>query len=355
MSFIEKPKFDISFYLPFQQDNISSIPTNIDDYWDWVCTNSSMAEGKYSWTLQTFLQFRKAGIPCNLKTEMPKKGIVVTHRDFLPIHQIPYPDLFVVCIKPDRKAHPWAQQYITQNHSDPILHKLSPDRVSKALSWPQPSLIPRNENRGTLIENIAYLGRLNNLEPELQTAAWKEEMHSLGFNWQFIPMAMWNDYSNIDVTVSIRGWKQTESKQDAVIDWNSKPPNKLTNSWLANVPAIVGDEPSFQSIQGAGQDYLLARNSDELKSALLSLRSNHDHYRNLQKRGTTRATEYSVAAVQTCWQNLIQEDIFHAYENWMKLSPFKRQSINLARMFHYFGKVRNLIDPLAGVTRSLRK
>ncbi len=355
VSFIGKSLVDVTFYLPFQRDRISSIPMNIDDYWAWVCSNSGMAEGKYSWTLQTFLQLREIGVPCFLKTELPKKGIVITHRDFLPIYQIPYPDLFVVCIKPDRKEHPWAQQYIVQSHTDPILHKMGADRVSEALHWPQPSLIPRNNDRGTRVENIAYFGRLHNLEPKLQTAAWKEEMLALGFNWQFVPMEMWNDYSNVDVTVSIRGWGESGLKGDAVTDWHSKPPTKLTNSWLANVPAIVGNEPAFKDIRSAGSDCLVVGSTDELKSALLNLRSNHEHYRELQKLGTACAKEFSVNAVRTCWKDIIQGDVSHAYENWMKLGKFKRQLINVARMVRYFANTKNIIDPLTGMIRSFRK
>jgi len=348
-------EIDIAFYLPFKRDGISNIPSNIDDYWSWICANSGKGEGKYSWTLQTFLHLKQGGTSCSLVTELPKKGVIITHRDFLPVHQLPFPDLFVVCIKPDRKEHPWAQHYIVQNHNDPILQKVDAVRVSETLFWPQPSLIPRNQNRGTCVENIAYLGRLMNLEPELQTAAWKDTMHDLGFNWKFIPMHMWNDYSNIDVTVSIRGWSDSRSKLDAVTDWNSKPPTKLTNSWLANVPAIVGDEPAFQAVRGIGTDCLVARSADELKSALIELRDNHTYYQNLQQRGIARAKEFSADAITKKWQDIISGDVLHAYEDWMKLSKFKRQAINIFRLIRYFTNSKNVIDPMRGIIRSLNK
>ena len=262
MFHIGQSEVSVAFYLPYQRDGISSIPSSIDDYWTWVCSNSGMAEGKYSWTLQTYLQLSQMGVPCSLRTKLPREGIIITHRDFLPIYQIPYPDLFVVCIKPDRKEHPWAQHYIVQNKKDPIFHRLNSNRVSEALSWPQPSLIPRDKNRDSRVENIAYFGRLDNLEPELQTDAWKDEMRSIGFNWQNIPMGTWNDYRNIDITISIRGWVESKSKSGAVTDWDSKPPTKLTNSWLANVPAIVGDEPAFHAACVAGVDCIVVKSID---------------------------------------------------------------------------------------------
>jgi hypothetical protein len=291
-----------------------------------------------------------------LATELPKRGIVITHRDFLPIYQVPYPDLFVVCIKPDRKEHPWAQHYIVQNHTDPILNKINKSRVSVIpCFWSQPSLIPRDNSRGAQVLDIAYFGRLNNLAPELQTDAWKEEMLAFGFNWQTVPMKKWNNYFDIDVTVSIRGWDISESKGDAVTDWDSKPPNKLTNSWLSNVPAIVGDEPAFRAVCESGIDSLVVKNLDELKSALLNLREDNELFRNLQKYGAARAKEFSVSEAQSKWLNMIQGDIFHAHENWMKLSKFKRQFINITRMIRYFANAKNIKDLLSGVIRSFRK
>jgi len=346
---------DIVFYLPYQRDGISTIPGSIDGYWAWACASDGLVTGKYDWTLQTYLLLRQYGVPCSIKTELPTKGIVITHRDFLPIYQAPYPNLFVACIKPDRKEHPWAQHYIVQNSQDPIFQKLSRERVSETRFWPQSSLIPRKSARGSLVKNIAYFGRMDNLEPELQSAAWREEMLSLGLNWQTVPMESWNDYSQIDVTVSIRGWDQSKTKVDAVTNWDSKPPNKLTNSWLANVPAIVGDEPAYQSVCEGKLGCIIVRNKDQLKAELLKLRDRSEYYHNQQNFGAARAPDFSVGALQKSWQSIINEKIFPVYEKWMKLSKLKRQSINIARMLVYFSNIKNVTDPLIGLARTIKK
>src|SRR5690606_32884295 len=111
-----------------------------EEYWSWIVRHRSVGEGKYSWTLQTYLYLRAAGVPCVLAKEFPQRGIVITHRDFLPVFQLPRSDVFLVCIKPDRKEHTWAQHYVVQNRSDRTFSQFGAHRVSETPSWPQPSL-----------------------------------------------------------------------------------------------------------------------------------------------------------------------------------------------------------------------
>ncbi|EAR11144.1 glycosyltransferase [Reinekea blandensis] len=342
----------LNFYLPYHLDGIADLPRSIEEYWDWVCKNSSNGEGKYSWTLQTYLYLKESGVPCRIATQLPGTGIVISHRDFLPSTLIPNPNLFLVCIKPDRKPHTWANYYILQSSYDPITRKLRNNQYQVTPSWPQPSLKPRTVSESR-VKHIAFFGRTNNLATELNTDEWVSKLKKLGFNWMVIPMTEWDDYSDIDVTVSIRGWNEIlhSNARDTVFDWNVKPPAKLTNSWLAKVPAIVGDEKVFLDTGEEGQDFLVARDSEDLIKKLLTLRSDPGLYNRLQVNGLAKAYNYSPEKLIDDWRTLFEKTLLPEYRSWMERPYITRSMVNWWKCLSFFIKPKNILDPIKGLLR----
>lgn len=352
---VSDPPIVLQFYLPYPKDRLADLPRCPDDYWAWIVRHRSVGEGKYSWTLQTYLYLRAAGISCALATEFPRRGIVITHRDFLPVFQFPRSDVFLVCIKPDRKEHTWAQHYVVQNRSDKTFAQFGAYRVSDTPSWPQPSLVARDEGRGDLCVNIAYFGRMMNLAPELQVEQWGRELRGLGLRWMRMPLEKWNDYSQVDVTVSIRGFGESAATDDPVLDPDSKPPAKLTNSWLAGVPAVVGAESSYRNIRQSDLDFLEVGTRSELIAALVRLRDDKALYEKMRAHAAVRAHEFSVAGVRRRWEAILETEILARYEAWQKMGRVKRQATNLLRLFRYFAQKRNMKDAMTVLTRGLRR
>ena len=101
----------IYFYLP-QKDWLDDMPEQPDVYWE------QFGKGIYCWTLQTYLYLKADGFPCNLVGTIPDEGIVIAHRDSLPYELRPTPKVLMVCIKPDRNPHPYAQLQVVQNPQD---------------------------------------------------------------------------------------------------------------------------------------------------------------------------------------------------------------------------------------------
>ena len=196
---------------------------------------------------EAYLHLKAAGYPAQLLAKFPKSGLVVSHRDFLPIHLRPRAGTFLVCIKPDRKPHTWAHFYIVQNKADKIVARM-PGRVRDVPFWPQPGLLPRSESRGTRCERATYFGHLVNLAPELNAPEWTSDMQAVGFTWHVPGLPEWHDYRETDIAVSVRQFGQAAAPDNPVLNPNSKPPSKLVNSWLAGVPAIVGRESSFAAV-----------------------------------------------------------------------------------------------------------
>jgi hypothetical protein len=332
----------ISFYVPPRKEMREPLPERVEDYWPWLSSHRKIADGKYAWTLQTFLYLRAAGADVALVRSMPARGIVVSHRDFLPLTLVPSPNVFLVCIKPDRREHTWAHFYVVQNPNDKIF---SSDkygwRAADMPHWPQGSMIVRRPERGDRCEHVAYFGRTLNLAPEFQTPEWAAQLRDLGFTWTIVPHQRWHDYSDVDVTVAARAFGD-RIETDPLLDPNSKPPSKLINSWLAGVPAVLGAESSFRNIRRHPLDYLEVTSTEALKAALLELRANPTLYRDMVAHGHVRAREFSAEAYATVWRNLF-EDVTRRYERWMRRGPVHRQGVNLMNVAAFFANRQNLM------------
>jgi hypothetical protein len=334
---------NIQFYVPFRGEIREPLPQTLGDYWPWLSQHRGIAGGKYSWTLQTYLHLREAGVRCTLVRTFPSRGLVVAHRDFLPITMRPLADVFLVCIKPDRREHTWAHYYIVQNRSDPVFGRVGEGRAKALPYWPQPSLLPRGPERGTTCENVAYLGRSINLAEELRSPEWASSLGEHGLTWSIVPVQDWNDYRQIDICVAVRGFAGQAASADPIFNPNSKPPSKLINSWLAGVPAVVGEESAFRAIRTSPLDYLEVRTLDELTAAILSLKNDPGLYRRMVAHGRARAAEFSAAAVARCWHDMFLDEIVPAYAAWMRQSRMRRRYLNARSTAAFFANRQNLL------------
>lgn len=332
----------VIFYLPFTNDGIVTVPSRVEDYWPWLSRHRRVGGGKYAWTLQTYLHLRDAGVSCQLANRFPTRGIVISHRDFLPVFLRPRVGVFLICIKPDRQAHTWAHYYIVQNGHDSVRStRKGRNRTTVLPVWPQPALIPRRADRGDLCRNVAYFGRNLNLADELKAHGWRRELAALDFNWSVPSLEHWNDYSAVDVTLSVRSFGGEGPSTDPVFDANSKPPSKLINSWIAGVPAIVGRESAYESIRESPLDYLDAGTPDEAKEALIELRTNRHRYHQMVAHGRLRARDFTAEALSRRWQAMLRFDVSAAYAEWRRQGPLQRGFASARGVINYLTRVEH--------------
>jgi hypothetical protein len=333
----------IQFYVPASEFPDGAVPDSLDAYWPWAAKHTSVGEiGRITWTLKTFLYLKEHQVPAALVTTFPSSGIVASHRDYLPLHLRPRPDVFLVCIKPDRKEHTWAQFYIVQNEQDRIFSGRLADRARYVMHWPQPHLRPRDQRRGPRCENVGYFGRPVNLAPELAADDWATDLAELGFQWRVVPSTEWHDYGTIDVTVSVRAFEQATGDRDPLLDPHSKPPSKLINSWAAGVPAIVGRESAYRNLRRTTLDYLEAGSPPELIAGLQRLRTDRGLYNAMVANGLERARAFSAQAVCEQWQRLIELDIIPAYRAWMRRGRLARLYATAHRLASFASTPGNL-------------
>jgi hypothetical protein len=83
-----------------------------------------------------------------------------------------------------------------------------------------------------------------------------------------------------------------------------KPVSKLTNAWLAEVPALLNDEPAYLKLRTDPLDYISIDSAQDVFSAVRWLRSTPGMYWAMVERGRKRGVEYTVDALRARWMNL---------------------------------------------------
>lgn len=194
-----------------------------------------------------------------------------------------------------------------------------------------------------------------NLANELKTKEWKYKLEKLGFSWFIAPKEKWHDYRNIDLTISVREFGENNRTENPLFDPDSKPPSKLINSWLAGVPAILGQESSYQNLRQNPLDFIEVRSKQELIQSLMEIRENKELYRKMVENGLRRAMEYSTKEVRCEWEEVIEREIYPCYEKWNRLSKYKRQYFNLINILLYLMNRKNLSDLIDGAIKEIKK
>ena len=319
----------------------SDIPESPDAHWP------GFGFGIYTWTIQTFLRLRDAGVACELVSELPERGVVVAHRECLSAIDGKYSgrvastkDRFIVDICADLYPYAPANLHIVQN---PRMVRFGPTFIY-VRHWPQPGLIARAPERGATFRNIAYFGNEKNLSDDLRSPQWERELEARDLAWTrrfqafyyndpatYAPASFWSDYSEIDAVVAVRRAPRGggESTHD------QKPASKLYNAWIAGVPAILGRESGYRIERRSELDYLEANTSEEILACLDRLRSNPDLRRAMEDNARRRATEVCADATVEAWKSIVFDDVLPAYREWTSAGALVRRLIVARRQARY--------------------
>lgn len=331
----------IYFFIP-RKSWPSSLPESADRYWQWQNeTQGRYRLGRYNWTLQTYLHLKSVGFPCQLTDSIPNAGIVVAHRDFLPLHFKPSAHVLLVCIQADRPRHPYAQLHVVQNPQDAVQNskglfaRLGSNNSYYISNWPQAELMPRQIERGDRFENIGYFGVLENLASQLQDPTWQKQLEELGLKWHIVPPERWNDYREMDAIVAVRSFEYQGSYL-----W--KPASKLINAWLAGVPAILGRESAFRNQRISDLDYIEVESVGEIISALKTLRDDSELRRAMVANGHQRSVDVQPQKITAHWVAFLEQVAIPAYSAWVKHQLWKRPAFLVKR--HLTFKLRSLTN-----------
>lgn len=321
----------IYFYFP-QNRSTGNLPQNAASYWQWQCIEHSispMQSGGCFWTLQTYLYLNDYGFPCQLVDTMPDEGIVISHRDYLKESVQPGSKLLLICLRADVDRHPYAQLHVVQNPYQAIPKKIMTLWESHFIPhWLQPSIIPRDPDRGSIFENVMFLGNAVNLVPEFRSPTWYEELEKLGLKFKTkLSHDQWHDYRDTDVVLAIREFGRENH-------WRGKPASKLYNAWHAGVPAILGYESAFQVERKGELDYLEATSLTEVIAALKKLKEDQEFRSAMVENGRIRSLETHPDNMVKRWQDFLTGVAVPAYHHWCAMPNWQQQLfLNARRTF----------------------
>ncbi|MGJ8640778.1 MAG: glycosyltransferase [Opitutaceae bacterium] len=300
------------FYVPYREC-IDSIDEISNGYWDWinqfVSRNGLKWTGPFSWTLQSYLILKNHGMNVQLAYEFPSDGIVITHTDFLKGANTEFSESYIIEIKPDRNMFDLrSNALIVQNKLDPILKStlswLFPAHF--VYYWPQPDMLKRELTRGTTFENIVFSGNI--VESMFDAEGFQDRCKQLGLEWTTHSREKWNDFSNVDCIVAVRG----TGGNTAVI----KPATKLYNAWLAGVPAILSPDEAFMDLRRSDDDFLIAQSEDEAIAALKMLRDHPPLRERMIRNGLERSVEFTDSSLAEQWSEIFENQILPSYIKW---------------------------------------
>jgi len=324
------------FYLhPFLWPK-GELPDDPDVNW------SGFSFGPYTWTIQTYLRLKKAGVSCVLTSEMPDKGIVIAHRESWHSDDSHYADplssagdRFIVDVSCDLNLYTPANIHIVQNPSQ-----------TKYLNcyylphWPQPGIVPRDPARGHVIENVAFFGNQKNLAPEFKEEAWGRAMKEMGLNFisKFKPFdhtdastygfdEFWNNYSDIDAIIAVRSFGSS--------GYDHKPASKLFNAWLAGVPSILGRETAYSHYRKSEFDFIEVNSMSDVIVSLKRLQDDELYWSKIMGNAAVRSREITHDKVVDKWIDLIEKVIIPEYRTYINRPRIFRRKLALYKNLHH--------------------
>ena len=258
------------------------------------------------WIVQTYLHVRDAlaadGWTVALSDRFEAGAICVAHWDELHRPRWRAPRSYLIGVRADRPPLLVADKVVRQN-------TLVPDaagRVGIPL-WPQPGIRPRRPERGNDVRRVGYFGRLAMAPSFFSDSLFRRELDVLGL--EFVPSEHdWQDYRDVDVVIAFR-----TAPPSLLLH---KPVTKLSNAWLAGVPAIVGPEPAYLQLRTDENDMCVAHDGAEVIAELKRLVHEPGHYAAMRERAARRAPAFDVPAIRDRWLAFFRERVAPAFAQW---------------------------------------
>jgi hypothetical protein len=263
------------------------------------------------WIVQTYLHVRDAlaaeGWKVRLAERFEPGTIAVAHWDELHRMRLAAPLCYLIGVRADRPPVLCADRVVRQN-------TLVPDDEHQVgiPNWPQPGIRPRDPARGNRVRRIGYFGRLAMAPRFFADRAFLAELEALGL--EFVPSENdWQNYRDVDVVIAFRTAPPKLLRH--------KPVTKVSNAWLAGVPAIVGPEPAYLQLRRDELDMVVAQDAEGVIGALARLVRDQDYYAGMRARARERAAEFDVPAIRERWLSLFRDHAGPAFAQWRASGP----------------------------------
>lgn len=283
--------------------------------------------GEEAWINQTYFLLSKENheFDISITNSIPERGIIVFHAGSFYNELKPTKDQFFICVAADYGRHRYAQIHIFQNINQTQIKsslRLIFDKLFYFTDnifvphWMQPNIIPRRKTSRKL-RRIGYFGLRQNIELNLIDLL-NDFSKKYDLDFEIVDdYRKWNDYSNFDLIVSIRGFRNNKY-------WN-KPFSKLINSIIAGVPVISGNESSARYFKDHYFHYLpIVNNERELFHEIVSLMENYDKYLLIVEEYSSSLRETYPNDVENKWKNCLNSSVI-LFDKWKRASSFEKE------------------------------
>lgn len=308
---------NIFFYFPHQ--SIASFrqihELSEDQLWQKLIAHPVGTSGIAHWILQTYYYLYKAGLPCELVDYVPASGIIITHRDFLPVpvsnwRLVTSRTRTIVNMKVDRGFYHPADFTVVHNPKESRTSK----RVIYVPPWPQIALKPRSGGGEAGLQSVGFIGNPRQLDPYFTTPAWTDFLKGLGLRWAIKPPYEWNDFSDIDLLVAVRQFAP-------IANSSVKPPLKLFNAWQAGVPIALSPESAYEAYRKTSLDYLEVRTPEEMQRIIKTFLDDPRVYWSYVQQSRANGERVGKDTVLSSWQDLIQKVVvpYHSAKSYKQI------------------------------------
>ena len=187
--------------------------------------------------------------------------------------------------------------------------------------WPQPGLIPRNQERGNRIENLVFKGHEGNLYEAFRSPEFVRELEKLGVRLVISPKpdnqpVQWHDYSDADLVIAVRDLPQK--------DYFVKPASKLVNAWMAGVPALLGPEPAFVQLRRDPLDFMEVTTPQQAIDAIRRLKKEPSLYQQMIANGLERSQAFTTDSIAQQWHDVLSGTVAQRYSQWCQRTQVSR-------------------------------
>ena len=255
---------------------------------------------RHAWVWAIYCRLKKKGLPVSFSYEPVEGAINFIHGEVARF-QLTKRDLkthSIVGIRADFRPFPYGQFEIVQNKQAIAGRRIFMPHFS------QPGLLSRERTRNEL-KNVCFSGREINFINMEQLSM---DLREMGCKYVFKGPGEWQDMRDIDLLLGIRSFSKKA--------YNSKPPTKLFNAWLAGIPFVGGYDSAYLQVGKPDENYLRVSSYAELMQSIDRLRGDPVFYKRLVEAGAMAAQAYTPEKITDQWINVLETLIVPDFVKW---------------------------------------
>jgi hypothetical protein len=275
---------------------------------------------RHAWVWPLYCQLKSRGMQVSFSYDLEPEAINFIHGQVARLYfkSLDFSKYFIIGIRGDFKPFRYGPLEIVQN-----LNCLGARRFYMP-HFPQPGLCKRNPAR-RVVENVCFAGQVNN---SIDTRLLAKDLEKIGCRFVFKNEGEWQNLEDVDILLGVRSFSK--------YPYYSKPPTKLFNAWLANIPFVGGYDSAYEQVGRPSLDYLRVSTYDELLSEIKRLKNDPDLYKSLVEEGQKASKQYNEDRISNEWKEFIENKAVPLFYKWKRTNSYERLRSRFMTICYWF-------------------